>query len=146
VRTFGEWVYQQRKERGWTQDELAHRVKRSKSYISAIERDESHSQYGHDPMPRKETVDLIAEAFGVDPAVPRLILGYAPESVGPGSPVLFSGGGNLTVINMDEATASVSKTIEAMAGMAEMHERAAAQLRAAIARMSADVKTRNTAA
>ena len=135
-----------RKERGWTQDELAYQVKRSKSYISAIERDESHSQYGHDPMPRKETVDLIANAFGIDPAVPRMILGYTPESVGPNSQVLFTGGGNLTVINMDEATDSVAKTIEAMVTMADVHERAAAQLRTAIERMRADVKKRNSAA
>lgn len=84
--TFGQFLRQKRKSRGWTQDELAVRTRKddgnsyTKSYISAIERDEPNGPRNSVPMIQPETIERLAIAMGESVDEFRLAAGYKPIS------------------------------------------------------------------
>jgi transcriptional regulator with XRE-family HTH domain len=78
---FGHWLIQKRRAAGLTQRELARRVSISKSYVSALERNERQPQTGQPVRPKLEKVDAIAEALCVPVGEARLAAGYAPPDV-----------------------------------------------------------------
>ena len=80
-RDFGHWLIQKRRAAGLTQRELASRVSISKSYVSALERNERQPVTGQPVRPKLEKVDAIAEALGVPVSEARLAAGYAPPEM-----------------------------------------------------------------
>ena len=77
-RDFGLWLIQKRRAAGLTQRELARRVSISKSYVSALERNEKQPLTGQPVRPKLAKVDALAEALGVPVSEARLAAGYAP--------------------------------------------------------------------
>lgn len=75
--TIGDAVSRWRKERGWTQEELAAAAEMPQNHISAIET-------GRLVDPRASTLEKLARAFGV--TTDELITGMAPPSAA-GEPV-----------------------------------------------------------
>lgn len=71
VYDFGPRVLEQRKKRGWSQSELAHRIEKSSSTISAYESDTV--------MPSLEAASNLADVFGV--SVDYLIQGNKSRSI-----------------------------------------------------------------
>jgi transcriptional regulator with XRE-family HTH domain len=80
-RDFGHWLIQKRRAAGLTQRELARKVSISKSYVSALERNERQPVTGQPVRPKLEKVDAIAEALGVPVSEARLAAGYAPPDL-----------------------------------------------------------------
>ena len=80
-RDFGHWLIQKRRAAGLTQRELARKVSISKSYVSALERNERQPVTGQPVRPKMEKVDALAEALGVPLSEARLAAGYAPPDL-----------------------------------------------------------------
>ena len=80
-RDFSQWLIQKRRAAGLTQRELARRVSISKSYVSALERNERQPVTGQPVRPKLEKVDAIAEALCVPVGEARLAAGYAPPEL-----------------------------------------------------------------
>ncbi|HKQ53503.1 MAG TPA: helix-turn-helix transcriptional regulator [Pyrinomonadaceae bacterium] len=78
---FGLWLLEKRRAAGLTQRELARRVSISKSYVSALERNERQPLTGQTVRPKLEKVDALAEALGVPVGEARLAAGYAPPEL-----------------------------------------------------------------
>lgn len=62
-KTFGEQLRQRRKEKGWSQDELAERSGISKAYISTLERSQPHTITGALPRPYPDKIEKLANAL-----------------------------------------------------------------------------------
>jgi transcriptional regulator with XRE-family HTH domain len=77
-RTFGQWLFEKRREAGLTQPQLAESAGTSKQYVSNLERDAPHPLTGALPRPKVEIVDALARALGAPIAEARLSAGYAP--------------------------------------------------------------------
>lgn len=75
--SFGEWLRTHRKEKGWTQEELAAASGISPSYISTIERSQPHTITGGKIRPEREKVLALARAVGGDQVVALLLCGYS---------------------------------------------------------------------
>lgn len=76
---FGDLVRIARIERGWSQRELARRIKKSPTYVHYIERGFSPSSKKDKMRVGEEAVDDIAKELGVDQAEARRAAGYAPK-------------------------------------------------------------------
>lgn len=62
---FGDWLREQRKRAGMSQDDLAGAADISKSYISTLERGKHHTVTGAPPQPTMGTVTQLATALGI---------------------------------------------------------------------------------
>lgn len=132
--TFGQWLKMARKGRGWSQDLLAAKAECSKSYISQLERDISFSRFDTDPRPSERTVDKFAEVLGLDSAVPRMLVGYAPKgSNQAGATMLISGGLDVhtQMVSRDGTMPQPAETAERLRAEAKVYQNVANQLCAA---------------
>ena len=77
--SFGQWLVAKRKEKGWSQRELARRAGISNNYISALEKDFSPSAKSQKARPRLDKVDAIGRALELSVAEARRAAGYLPE-------------------------------------------------------------------
>lgn len=73
---FGETLKRWREEADLTQEELAARIGKTKSYISNIERAQPHPQSGAPPKPSLEVIDGLAKALGKTATAVRDAAGY----------------------------------------------------------------------
>ena len=65
--TFGEWLRDRRKSLNMTQDDLADKADCSKSYISTLERDATHTETGEVVKPSPKMIEALAEALEASP-------------------------------------------------------------------------------
>jgi transcriptional regulator with XRE-family HTH domain len=100
--TFGEWLYETRKQSRFSQDELASRADVSKNYISRLERNEGHPTTGAPPQPSRRVVEALAgalgkpisealQAAGYTPSAPANELTYEPDPDSDAIAALYSG-------------------------------------------------------
>ena len=80
--SFGKWIKDKRKARGWSQEKLAEMANYicTGGYISSLEREADIGKSGRPTQPSIEVVDALATALGEPIPDARLVAGYAPTS------------------------------------------------------------------
>jgi transcriptional regulator with XRE-family HTH domain len=76
----GEWLRDRRKALGMTQEDVAKRAGVSVSYVSTLERGQTHSQTNAELRPSPEKVAALAKAVSGDEGELLILFGYAPEN------------------------------------------------------------------
>lgn len=132
---FHEWLYQERRRHNMTLQEVADKIERSKSYVHSMETGKSHSKYGHAAKPSEAIVDKLAEVFGVENTMPRLLLGYAPRRYSADTPVIIADPQAIK-LSLIGNEASISETLDYILNRADAYENAAKVLR----RSAAEIK------
>ncbi len=80
VETFGKWLYQNRKDQGLTQLQVAERAGLSFSYVSTLERMQPHTLTGKKILPTRERVEALAKAVNGNVDEALRLCGYAPAT------------------------------------------------------------------
>ena len=75
-KALGQWVKSKREDAGWTQEELADRVRCKKAYISKVEKATPHSVGKQAPTPTLKFLHNLSKALGTSIATPLAKLGY----------------------------------------------------------------------
>lgn len=110
---FGDLVRKARIDKGWSQRELARRIKKSSTYIHYVERGFNPSAKDEKFQVGSEAVDALAKALDLDVNETRLAAGYAPNE--PIEPGFFSGYHDLSPDRQELARRQIKAILDSLA-------------------------------
>jgi transcriptional regulator with XRE-family HTH domain len=79
MKTFGDWLRDQRKALGLKQDDVAKRAGISVSYVSTLERNQPNTTTGKEIRPEPEIIEALAKAVQGDVSEALAFFRYAPR-------------------------------------------------------------------